>query len=75
VTAEERKMQRPLVLANLDGGNSREANAIAQARNPTYDTLLREPPNTLLRMRRGRGLRILAENVRQPERILDRFNC
>ncbi len=44
-------MQRPLVLAILDGWGyraEREANAIAQARKPNYDKLLREFPNTLL---------------------------
>ncbi len=44
-------MQRPLVLAILDGWGyraEREANAIAQARKPNYDRLLREYPNTLL---------------------------
>src|SRR6201986_3629000 len=44
-------MQRPLVLAILDGWGyrpEREANAIAQARKPNYDRLLREFPNTLL---------------------------
>ena len=57
VTAEERKMQQPLVMANLDGEYraEREANAIAQARNPNYDKLLREFPTTLLRMRSGGG--------------------
>jgi 2,3-bisphosphoglycerate-independent phosphoglycerate mutase len=49
--AGEKKMQRPLVLAILDGWGyraEREANAIAQARKPNYDRLLREFPNTLL---------------------------
>src|SRR5690242_13667957 len=44
-------MQKPLVLAILDGWGyraEREANAIAQARKPNYDRLLREFPNTLL---------------------------
>ena len=44
-------MQRPLVLAILDGWGfraQREANAIAQARKPNYDRLLRDFPNTLL---------------------------
>ncbi len=44
-------MKRPLVLAILDGWGyraQREANAIAQARKPTYDTLLAQFPNTLL---------------------------
>jgi 2,3-bisphosphoglycerate-independent phosphoglycerate mutase len=48
---EERAMPRPLVLAILDGWGvraEREANAIAQARKPNYDRLLREFPNTLL---------------------------
>ena len=43
--------RRPLVLAILDGWGiraEREANAIAQARKPTYDKLLAEFPNTLL---------------------------
>ncbi len=45
------QLQRPLVLAILDGWGiraEREANAIAQARKPNYDRLLREYPNTLL---------------------------
>src|SRR5690349_13133161 len=44
-------MPKPLVLAILDGWGyraEREANAIAQARKPNYDRLLREFPNTLL---------------------------
>ena len=44
-------MSKPLVLAILDGWGyraEREANAIAQARKPNYDRLLREFPNTLL---------------------------
>lgn len=44
--------KRPLVLAILDGWGIRAAhenNAIALARKPTYDALLREFPNTLLR--------------------------
>ncbi len=44
--------KRPVVLTILDGwGYSPEmrGNAIAQARKPTYDRLLREYPNTLLR--------------------------
>ncbi len=44
--------KRPVVLTILDGwGYSPEVrgNAIAQARKPTYDRLLREYPNTLLR--------------------------
>jgi 2,3-bisphosphoglycerate-independent phosphoglycerate mutase len=43
---------RPLVLTVLDGWGYREAtdgNAIALARKPNYDRLLREYPNTLLR--------------------------
>src|SRR5258706_9179763 len=41
----------PLVLIILDGGGYRaetKANAIALARKPIYDQLLREYPNTLL---------------------------
>src|ERR1700753_4397665 len=48
---EKRKMQKPLVLAILDGWGYRAetaANAIAQARKPNYDKLLAEFPNTLL---------------------------
>jgi 2,3-bisphosphoglycerate-independent phosphoglycerate mutase len=44
-------MPKPLVLAILDGWGYRAesaANAIAQARKPNYDRLLREFPNTLL---------------------------
>src|ERR1700728_2606158 len=44
-------MPKPLVLAILDGWGyraERDANAIAQARKPNYDRLLREFPNTLL---------------------------
>ncbi len=44
-------MSKPIVLTILDGwGYSPEThgNAIAQARKPTYDKLLREYPNTLL---------------------------
>src|ERR1700761_672097 len=44
-------MRKPLVLAILDGWGyrpERDANAIAQARKPNYDRLLREFPNTLL---------------------------
>ncbi len=44
--------KRPLVLAILDGWGispRQENNAIALARKPTYDKLLREFPNTLLR--------------------------
>ncbi|HEY0784831.1 MAG TPA: 2,3-bisphosphoglycerate-independent phosphoglycerate mutase [Acidobacteriaceae bacterium] len=43
--------RRPLVLAILDGWGYRaevQANAIAQARTPVYDALLRQYPNTLL---------------------------
>jgi 2,3-bisphosphoglycerate-independent phosphoglycerate mutase len=43
---------RPLVLTILDGwgySSAMEGNAIARARKPTYDTLLREYPNTLVR--------------------------
>ncbi|MEY2413638.1 MAG: 2,3-bisphosphoglycerate-independent phosphoglycerate mutase [Acidobacteriaceae bacterium] len=42
---------KPLVLVILDGWGYRaetKANAIAQARKPTYDRLLREYPNTLI---------------------------
>src|SRR6476660_5703614 len=42
---------KPLVLVILDGWGyraEREANAIALARKPTYDRLLREYPNTLI---------------------------
>jgi len=42
---------KPLVLIILDGWGyspKTEANAIAQARKPTYDKLLREYPNTLI---------------------------
>jgi 2,3-bisphosphoglycerate-independent phosphoglycerate mutase len=42
---------RPLVLTILDGWGfspATEGNAIAAARKPTYDTLLREYPNTLV---------------------------
>jgi 2,3-bisphosphoglycerate-independent phosphoglycerate mutase len=44
--------KKPLVLTILDGWGyspSREGNAIAAARKPTYDLLLREYPNTLIR--------------------------
>jgi 2,3-bisphosphoglycerate-independent phosphoglycerate mutase len=44
-------MPKPLVLAILDGWGYRAesaANAIAQARKPNYDRLLRDFPNTLL---------------------------
>ena len=43
--------KKPLVLTILDGWGyspSREGNAIAAARKPTYDSLLREFPNTLI---------------------------
>src|SRR5271163_2334224 len=42
----------PIVLTILDGWGYRpetHGNAIAQARKPTYDSLLRDYPNTLLR--------------------------
>src|SRR5205807_5803004 len=42
---------KPLILVILDGWGyraEREANAIALARKPTYDKLLREYPNTLV---------------------------
>src|SRR2546430_14846858 len=42
---------KPLVLIILDGWGYRaetEANAIAMARKPTYDRLLKEYPNTLI---------------------------
>jgi 2,3-bisphosphoglycerate-independent phosphoglycerate mutase len=42
---------RPLVLTILDGWGfspSKEGNAIAAARKPTYDSLLRDFPNTLI---------------------------
>lgn len=45
-------MARPIVLTILDGWGYRaevHGNAIAQARKPNYDRLLREYPNTLLR--------------------------
>src|SRR5580698_3129771 len=45
-------MSKPIVLTILDGWGYRSethGNAIAQARKPTYDKLLREYPNTLLR--------------------------
>src|ERR1700734_4081529 len=45
-------MSKPIVLTILDGGGYRaetHGNAIAQARKPIYDRLLREYPNTLLR--------------------------
>jgi 2,3-bisphosphoglycerate-independent phosphoglycerate mutase len=48
---KKKYMPKPLVLAILDGWGyraEREANAIAQARKPNYDRLLREYPNTLL---------------------------
>jgi 2,3-bisphosphoglycerate-independent phosphoglycerate mutase len=45
-------MSKPIVLTILDGWGYRSethGNAIAQARKPSYDKLLREYPNTLLR--------------------------
>jgi len=45
-------MPKPIVLTILDGWGYRpetRGNAIAQARKPTYDALLRDYPNTLLR--------------------------
>ena len=45
-------MPKPIILTILDGWGYRpetHGNAIAQARKPTYDRLLREYPNTLLR--------------------------
>src|SRR5882672_12319922 len=45
-------MPKPIVLTILDGWGYRpetHGNAIAQARKPTYDRLLRDYPNTLLR--------------------------
>ena len=45
-------MPKPIVLTILDGWGYRaeaHGNAIAQARKPTYDMLLRDYPNTLLR--------------------------
>jgi 2,3-bisphosphoglycerate-independent phosphoglycerate mutase len=45
-------MPKPIVLTILDGWGYRpetHGNAIAQARKPTYDALLRDYPNTLLR--------------------------
>ena len=45
-------MAKPVVLTILDGWGYRaetQGNAIAQARKPTYDRLLRKYPNTLLR--------------------------
>jgi 2,3-bisphosphoglycerate-independent phosphoglycerate mutase len=44
--------KKPLVLTILDGWGfspAAEGNAIAAARKPTYDSLLREYPNTLIR--------------------------
>ncbi len=46
------RMAKPIVLTILDGWGYRaetHGNAIAQARKPTYDALLRDYPNTLLR--------------------------
>jgi 2,3-bisphosphoglycerate-independent phosphoglycerate mutase len=45
-------MSKPIVLTILDGWGYRpetHGNAIAQARKPTYEALLRDYPNTLLR--------------------------
>src|SRR5271163_2636069 len=45
-------MSKPIILTILDGLGYRpptHGNAIAQARKPTYDALLRDYPNTLLR--------------------------
>lgn len=45
-------MPKPIILTILDGWGYRaetHGNAIAQARKPTYDRLLRDYPNTLLR--------------------------
>jgi 2,3-bisphosphoglycerate-independent phosphoglycerate mutase len=45
-------MPKPIVLTILDGWGYRQethGNAIAQARKPIYDSLLRDYPNTLLR--------------------------
>ena len=45
-------MPKPIILTILDGWGYRAdtyGNAIAQARKPTYDALLRDFPNTLLR--------------------------
>jgi 2,3-bisphosphoglycerate-independent phosphoglycerate mutase len=45
-------MPKPIILTILDGWGYRaetHGNAIAQARKPTYDMLLRDFPNTLLR--------------------------
>ena len=47
-----RDMAKPIVLTILDGWGHRaetHGNAIAQARKPVYDRLLREFPNTLIR--------------------------
>ena len=47
-----RKEREPVILTILDGWGYRaetHANAIALARKPTYDKLLREYPNTLIR--------------------------
>src|ERR1700740_1782633 len=44
--------KKPLVLTILDGWGfsaATEGNAIAAARKPTYDSLLREYPNTMIR--------------------------
>jgi len=45
-------MSKPIVLTILDGWGYRaetNGNAIALARKPIYDSLLRDYPNTLLR--------------------------
>src|ERR1700689_3552808 len=45
-------MPKPIILTILDGWGYRaetHGNAIAQARKPVYDALLRDYPNTLLR--------------------------
>src|ERR1700749_4488321 len=45
-------MSKPIVLTILDGWGYRpetHGNAIAQARKPTYDALLRDSPNPILR--------------------------
>src|SRR6266566_1485837 len=60
-------MPKPIVLTILDGWGYRpetHGNAIAQARKPTYDALLRDYPNTLLRAyelaaKKGRALHLI----------------
>src|SRR6195952_5260450 len=45
-------MSKPIVLTILDGWGYRpetHGNAVAQARKPTYDMLLRQYPNTIIR--------------------------